>query len=172
MGIRQNFRLWFVPGYCADVSLTTVLTLTDDPYPHIHESEARTVFARDNERDIKIRGEEQQQQEREGREKTELVKKDSSSTTDIASNGISGSGIGNGKRYWIQSQNDLYQTSEWIKFLVPWGIGWRLVVLWQFFATFMCVVGAIALFPFTLLLERALGGNGERVASGEILGKD
>lgn len=47
-------------------------------------------------------------------------------------------------QYYIQSQNDLYQTSEWIKFLVPWGIGSLLMVVWQFVATFMCVVGTLA----------------------------
>ena len=44
-------------------------------------------------------------------------------------------------QYWIQSQNDLYQTTEWIKFLVPWGVGVFLLVLWQFFATLLCVAG-------------------------------
>lgn len=47
-------------------------------------------------------------------------------------------------QYYIQSQNDLYQTSEWIKFLVPWGIGSLIMVLWQFCATFMCVMGVLA----------------------------
>src|SRR6202000_889733 len=44
-------------------------------------------------------------------------------------------------RDWIQSQNDLYQTTEWIKFLVPWGVGVLLLVLWQFYCTLLCVAG-------------------------------
>lgn len=44
-------------------------------------------------------------------------------------------------RYYIQSQNDLYQTSEWIKFLVPWGLGALLMAVWQFWATLLCVIG-------------------------------
>jgi len=46
-----------------------------------------------------------------------------------------------GEQYYIQSQNDLYQTSEWIKFLIPWGIGALLMVIWQFLATLLCVFG-------------------------------
>jgi hypothetical protein len=44
-------------------------------------------------------------------------------------------------RYYIQSQNDLYQTSEWIKFLVPWGLGALIMAVWQFWATLLCVIG-------------------------------
>ena len=45
------------------------------------------------------------------------------------------------EKYYIQSQNDLYQTSEWIKFLVPYGVGVSLIIAWQLWATFLCVVG-------------------------------
>jgi hypothetical protein len=58
-----------------------------------------------------------------------------------------------GKKYWIKSQNDLYQTSEFVKFVVPFGIGYTLVLMWHFFATFACVVGAIVGWPVSVLLE-------------------
>ncbi|KEF59640.1 uncharacterized protein A1O9_04486 [Exophiala aquamarina CBS 119918] len=48
----------------------------------------------------------------------------------------------NKERYYIQSQNDLYQTNEWIKFLMPWGIGGLLMVVWQFAVTLLCVAGS------------------------------
>ena len=57
-------------------------------------------------------------------------------------------------RYYIQSQNDLYQTSEFIKFALPWGIGVAVVVMWGFLATVFCVIGAIIFAPVTWLEER------------------
>ncbi|PLN75689.1 hypothetical protein BDW42DRAFT_197632 [Aspergillus taichungensis] len=47
----------------------------------------------------------------------------------------------NAQRYYIAKQEDLYQTSEFIKFVVPWG-GSSLVMLWQTLATLFCLVGA------------------------------
>ena len=57
-------------------------------------------------------------------------------------------------KYYIQSQNDLYQTSEFIKFALPWGIGMAAVVIWGFVATFFCVIGAVVFAPVTWLEER------------------
>lgn len=56
-------------------------------------------------------------------------------------------------QYYIQSQNDLYQTNEFIKFIMPWGIGTSGVLLWGFFATLCCVVGALLLAPVTWVEE-------------------
>ena len=45
-------------------------------------------------------------------------------------------------KYYIASQQDLYQTTEFVKFIVPWfDLGSVLVYLWQMFATAMCVLG-------------------------------
>ncbi|ETN39883.1 uncharacterized protein HMPREF1541_06109 [Cyphellophora europaea CBS 101466] len=57
------------------------------------------------------------------------------------------------QKYYIQSQNDLYQTNEFIKFVAPWGVGSTIVILWQIFATLMCVVGAMILWPLTWFRE-------------------
>lgn len=66
-------------------------------------------------------------------------------------------------KYYIQSQQDMYQTSEFIKFVLPWfGIGTITIMLWQFIATFFCVVGAIMLWPISWLEENVVGGNKER----------
>lgn len=59
------------------------------------------------------------------------------------------SSSGSGVKYYISSQEDLYQTSEWIKFLIPWGIGSILVLFWHVFATVVCTVGAMVLWPVT-----------------------
>lgn len=64
-------------------------------------------------------------------------------------------------KFYIQSQNDLYQTSEFIKFVVPWGIGVLLVVLWQFWATFFCVLGTKIYDLLMWLPHKVFGGHHE-----------
>jgi hypothetical protein len=56
------------------------------------------------------------------------------------------------KKYYITSQNDLYQTDQFIKFVFPWG-GSHLVLLWHFIATFFCVLAALIFAPFTQLMQ-------------------
>lgn len=67
--------------------------------------------------------------------------------------------------YWIARQEDLYQTSEFIKFVVP-HIGQWLVLSWQLMATLFCALGATLLWPMLWLEENgylpgriARGGN-------------
>lgn len=57
-------------------------------------------------------------------------------------------------RYYITSQEDLYQTSEFIKFLLPWGIGSLMMLGWHVFATAVCVVVALVLWPVSWAEER------------------
>ena len=59
------------------------------------------------------------------------------------------------QKYYIRSQEDLYQTSECVKFVLPWGIGWVAVVLWGFIATIACVLGSVVLAPITWFEEWA-----------------
>lgn len=67
---------------------------------------------------------------------------------------------GDDGKYYIASQNDLYQADEWIRFIAPGG--WVLVHLWQFWATFFCLLGAVLLRPISLLEERwGMGSSGE-----------
>jgi hypothetical protein len=61
------------------------------------------------------------------------------------------------KKYYIESQDDLYAIDQWIRFIAPGG--WVLVCLWQFWASFFCVIGTILLHPITLLEERASRGD-------------
>lgn len=48
-------------------------------------------------------------------------------------------------KYYIYQQNDLYQTDEFVKFVIP--PSWILVWFWQFWSTFFCLLGAVALWP-------------------------
>ena len=57
----------------------------------------------------------------------------------------------NGK-YYIKSQNDLYQTDQFVKFVLPYG-GPILVWLWQTIATLSCVLLALLFWPLTAFEE-------------------
>ncbi|OAP65255.1 hypothetical protein AYL99_01227 [Fonsecaea erecta] len=131
VSIHQNFKLWVVPFYNAPVKLVTVLQLTTNPTSMPHEPlEPMTATELDNGKVSDRRG---------------------NFTPDSSHSSVSGrklgfhevvhDGNGDGTKYYIQSQNDLYQTTEFIKFLVPWGIGVFLVITWQFCATMFCVIG-------------------------------
>lgn len=124
--MRQQFRLWMVPLYEADVRLTTVLQLAegDDAGP-----ESVT---------------------------TGRVRKEPYSYAAAADPAVEVDGTGKRRMYYITQQNDLYQTSEWIKFLVPWHVGSALMVAWQLFATALCVLGALVCFPGTWFKERSV----------------
>jgi hypothetical protein len=62
-------------------------------------------------------------------------------------------------KYYIQSQDDLYQIEEWVKFLVPGS--WVLVLAWQFLATVFCWMGTVALAPVTWVEEWWGWGRGD-----------
>jgi hypothetical protein len=59
--------------------------------------------------------------------------------------------LGNGK-YYIQSQEDLYQLNEVVKFFWPGGA--TIIWLWQIFATILCILGALILAPMTWMEQR------------------
>ncbi|KAK4968744.1 hypothetical protein LTR66_011772, partial [Elasticomyces elasticus] len=81
--------------------------------------------------------------------------------------------LDNRPRYYIQSQNDLYQTDEFVKFVLPWlSIGPALVMIWQICATVLCVIGAVAFYPITWLSENVWGGNQERGIKNYLVGTD
>lgn len=125
VSIRQQFRLWMVPFYEADVRLTTVLQLAEGD-----ETGPSSV--------------------------TKRVRKEPYSYAAVADPDLDSNGKSKRKLYYIIEQNDLYQTNEWIKFLLPWGVGSTLMILWQLFATVMCVLGAFVFFPGTWLKEKSV----------------
>ena len=54
-------------------------------------------------------------------------------------------------KYYINSQNDLYQVNEFVRFVWPGGL--LLVWFWQIVATLMCLVGAVFFWPISWLEE-------------------
>tara|TARA_R110002003_G_scaffold63_7_gene5855 strand:- start:16772 stop:17128 length:357 start_codon:yes stop_codon:yes gene_type:complete len=61
-------------------------------------------------------------------------------------------------KYYIRSQEDLYQVDQFVRFLVP-GL-WVLVMLWQLLASLMCVVGAALGTPVSMVEEWYGWGSG------------
>ena len=55
--------------------------------------------------------------------------------------------------YYITKQEDLYQVSEFVKFVLP-HFGHFLIVVFHLFATLMCVLGTMIFYPITLLEEK------------------
>ena len=55
-------------------------------------------------------------------------------------------------KYYIDSQQDLYQVNEFIKFCWPGGA--TLTLLWQWINTFLSILGAFVLAPMTWYQER------------------
>jgi hypothetical protein len=52
-------------------------------------------------------------------------------------------------KYYIQSQDDLYQVDQFVRFVLP--PGWILIWIWHYWATFFCVVGTFVLWPISAL---------------------
>lgn len=151
VSIHQTFKMWLVPFYKAQASLVTVLHLTQDPEHQRHRGRQTQL----------------QDVEQKENEPSKFGQAKQKKCAD-ASDGSNSRGIG--KKYYIQSQNDLYQTSEWIKFVVPFGVGVTLLMVWQFLSTILCTIGAIVGWPITWLEENGTRGSGERTESKEVLG--
>lgn len=169
VSIHQDFRLWLVPFYNAPVELVTVLQLVKGsqiPDPETALVNTEQPPAGDHHNGSSSPGttgavERAETTPNKGRKKVLFTSPPDNSKKPnaiptynsfsvLASPSPSPNlkpksrlSVGH-EQYYIQSQNDLYQTSEWIKFLVPWGIGNLLMVVWQSLATLMCVVGTLA----------------------------
>jgi hypothetical protein len=55
-------------------------------------------------------------------------------------------------KYYIDSQQDLYQLNEFVKFVWPGGA--TLLMLWQWMNTILSIVGALLLAPLTWMEEK------------------
>ncbi|WPH01927.1 Hypothetical protein R9X50_00478100 [Acrodontium crateriforme] len=73
-------------------------------------------------------------------------------------------------KYYIQSQNDLYQVDQFVRFVAPWGIGSTLVILWHLVATFFCVLGAVLFVPVTWVEQRRANSKVDGRNEGEETG--
>ena len=57
-------------------------------------------------------------------------------------------------RYFIRSQEDLYQTGEFVKFVSLFRVLWLGLWVWRALATLACVLGQVVLAPVSWWEER------------------
>jgi len=62
-------------------------------------------------------------------------------------------------KYYIDSQQDLYQLNEFVKFVWPGGA--TLLMLWQWMNTLLSIAGAVILAPVTWVEEKV--GEGKKI---------
>lgn len=148
-----------VPFYNAPVKLVTVLQLTTDPIPPepvdpLEAAAQASLAQQEKGKGREANGKKQTTFAGAGSKSKNKARKENSYDSVSSKEG----GDDDEKdKYYIQSQNDLYQTSEFIKFLVPWGIGVLFVVLWQFWATIFCVLGT-KVYDIVMWLPHRLSG--------------
>lgn len=86
---------------------------------------------------------------------------------DLTTDGSRNNAPTNGDKtlYYIKRQEDLYQTHEFVKFILP-HVGYWLVLAWHLFATFFSVLGTFFLWPMLWLEEN--GYLPGRIAQGNL----
>src|SRR4051812_15196080 len=70
----------------------------------------------------------------------------------------------NDSKYYIASQEDLYQLDEVVKFFWPGGA--TIIWIWQLFATFLCILGSLILAPITWIEQRQANAKVNGVKKG------
>jgi len=156
VSVHQSFKLWIVPFYDAPVHLVTVLQLTKDrvlqpgevpeplrpsTWPALGPQDAAKADSHNGTKKVTS-------SDKKTKDKTSELGQPSGLAKEAGENSQD-------EKYYIQSQNDLYQTTEFIKFVVPWGLGVLFVVVGQFWSTFVCVAGALVV-DFIMWLPQRL----------------
>ncbi|KAG8627587.1 hypothetical protein KVT40_005070 [Elsinoe batatas] len=125
--LRQVFDIWAVPFHKAEVKLVTVLQLERRAAPPDYNSTSSP---------------------HDGREKSGGTTDAEGSMVDLSlDHALDGPGSKAKGKWFIASQEDLYQTDQFMRFLVP-QLAW-LVVVWQVLATWACVVLSYLFEPVT-----------------------
>jgi hypothetical protein len=57
-------------------------------------------------------------------------------------------------KYYISSQNDLYQVDHWVRFIPFWPFASLMVRTWQSIAAALCILGTVLFWPVTLIEGR------------------
>ena len=65
------------------------------------------------------------------------------------------------EKYYIASQNDLYQVDQFTKFVAPGGFVF--VFFWQIVATLVCLFAAVVFWPISWIEEHGVGLEVEKV---------
>ncbi|KAK4146783.1 uncharacterized protein C8A04DRAFT_25351 [Dichotomopilus funicola] len=177
--IFQIFSIWFIPFYRAPVRLTTVLHLTPastttsssspsssasrdssspPPYDAAHEKR-RAVQKGDEPSYAAVIAGEAEASSSSGSKEAAAAGPSSSASSSTAAESTN-TNENRPRRYLIATQQDLYQTTEFVKFV---GLAPGSVVLnvLQLVATLFCLVGAVLLGPVVGAVWGGKGGRGE-----------
>lgn len=73
-------------------------------------------------------------------------------------------------KFYIQSQNDLYQANQLVKLLSPLGLASAVLLVVQGLATLGCVLGAVVGWPVSWVEENVLGKRQERSVREALVG--
>ncbi|DAA74774.1 TPA_exp: Uncharacterized protein A8136_3090 [Trichophyton benhamiae CBS 112371] len=137
--VSQVFRIFIVPFYTAPVTLTTVLQLVkgvEQDSPTQHRRKVPVVELTNSNTDLLASS-------------TSIPAEEYASTTVEPCSSTK-------PLYYIASQNDLYQTNEYVKFVIPYGIGEAFVLFWHAFATLFCVLASYVFWPIAWAEEKGI----------------
>ncbi|KAE8382303.1 hypothetical protein BDV26DRAFT_253742 [Aspergillus bertholletiae] len=157
--MSQIFTIWIIPFHVAPVTLTTVLSLTTNPNGSLSSPSATPSAEKSNEPE-KEGGAGRGGAGRGGAGGGGAGGEGGASYADVVANGTPDSKTprtaqtnGQRKLYYITKQEDLYQTSEFVKFVLP-HIGNWIVLAIHAFATVFCVLGVFLWWPFVWMEEK------------------
>lgn len=162
--IFQVFSIWFLPFYRAPVRLVSVLHLTPAP---LNTGEGTPPPPYDA-------AQEKRHAVQEGAEPSYAAVASTSSTSTAAGlaqqqqqqQGRRKSAQTGPKRYLIQKQQDLYQTTEFVKF-VSLAPGSAVAGFLQLLATLFCLVASVVLSPVVKAVWPVKGGKGGENGNGK-----
>ncbi|KAH0490807.1 hypothetical protein TgHK011_002259 [Trichoderma gracile] len=119
VSIRQTFSIWFIPLHSSRVKLLSVLRLVQGSSSEPGQLSPPKYYA--------------------------AADVSSGRSSSSVSSALAGPGQER-LRYYIASQEDLYQTTDFVAFVVPY-LGPLLVLLWQLYSTGVTVVCSLLLLP-------------------------
>ncbi|RKU46811.1 hypothetical protein DL546_007554 [Coniochaeta pulveracea] len=147
LAMHQRFALWIIPFYAARVHMVTVLHLAEEQERILVPGGGLPSYAQ---------AAASRQPLLSGSRKDPAVTFDGNSATHVEPEPQPR------KKYYIAKQEDLYQVSEWIKFLVPFGIGNAMVSGYMLLVTMFCVMGSLVTLPIVYIATA--GGQTGNVA--------
>ncbi|RVX69972.1 hypothetical protein B0A52_05807 [Exophiala mesophila] len=161
VSFRQNIRLRFVPFNNSSVKLTTVLQLSTQPDPQpayddlaiiedfvgpdtmeLIESDVASASSRPNHTKGKGQKKHMAATSNTARKTSEWTGNPYSTLTSTE-NPLTPQGPQPKVKYFIQSQNDVYQTDEWVKLLTPFGVGAFVVIVLQTYLAIFGILGTL-----------------------------
>lgn len=155
VSVRQNFRLRFVPFYNASVNFVTALQLSTEPDPEPAYDDLAIIqnFVGPDATELTVSNHPIDTKSKRKKKATAQTPKSGEMPSWRTGNPYSALASPESPliqqdaqpkvKYFVQSQNDLYQVDEWAKLLTPWGVGPFVVVAMQICFTIFGILGTL-----------------------------